>query len=341
MRARAGSPYEPRQESSEANRQSHAGKQGRQSSHDKIEIESDNPEEERGRSPHDRKERDRDQSDTRRLPSGYDHEEVRRGRYRRSSSDRQHDRYSACSRSPKSKPSSTPTREARESPSHGREGSLRPRRSLSVRFIDRNEWRPSGRSPSVRAIEREEYDSNRRSSDGRRRSRSPQLSDFRDTNRRRNRSLTPIGIRENRIRGTKVPSTAYPLRNYTNYIQDNYARNRVNTRENHKLPRFRNGDGKVNPSAYGSMLEHDFGLCYSTFRTTYSCEMGVRCAWRHHPLNGEEKEWIVSIAGGKGRDFVAAAERVWSSPNVPIPGKNMIEVMELEAGTRRRDDRYR
>ncbi|KAL5410535.1 hypothetical protein PMIN04_010590 [Paraphaeosphaeria minitans] len=156
------------------------------------------------------------------------------------------------------------------------------------------------------------------------------------THPQRQRSLTPVFVRERRISSTDVPETAYPLRAYTNYIADNHAAKRRNTSYNRHLPVFRNGDGKVNPSAYGSVLQYDFGLCYCTFRTPYMCEMGIRCPWRHHPLSSCEKQWIHDIAHGKGEHFVDEAVKSWATPDVPVPGHNMIEVMQQEQYDRRR-----
>ena len=148
--------------------------------------------------------------------------------------------------------------------------------------------------------------------------------------RRGQRSLTPVVVREQRINETSIPETAYPLRDYTNYISDNHGKHRHVTRANRNLPKFRNGDGKVNPSAYGSVLQYDLGLCYCTFKTLFECEMGVRCPWRHHPLSMREKQWIEEIARDKGRDFIAETDKSWASPEVPVPGINIIEVMQRE-----------
>ncbi|KAF1965906.1 hypothetical protein BU23DRAFT_603958 [Bimuria novae-zelandiae CBS 107.79] len=187
----------------------------------------------------------------------------------------------------------------------------------------------------------------RRSIEGRERPRSPPREDrdrdyqYRDereyeyrktsySRRGRQRSLTPVAVRERRIRDTNVPETAYPLRDYTNYIAENHGATRRVTRDNCDLPAFRNGDGKVNPSAYGSVLQYDFGLCYCTFKTVHECEMGVRCPWRHHSLSAREKGWIEEIAREKGRRFIEHAEKCWAEPDVPVPGNNMIEVMQRE-----------
>ncbi|KAK7185309.1 hypothetical protein PSPO01_08425 [Paraphaeosphaeria sporulosa] len=156
------------------------------------------------------------------------------------------------------------------------------------------------------------------------------------THPHRQRSLTPVFVRERRISSTNVPETTYPLRAYTNYIADNHAAKRRNTPYNRHLPVFRNGDGKVNPSAYGSVLQYDFGLCYCTFRTPYMCEMGIRCPWRHHPLSSREKQWIHEIAHRKGEQFTEEADKCWATPDVPVPGHNMIEVMQQERDDQRR-----
>jgi hypothetical protein len=152
----------------------------------------------------------------------------------------------------------------------------------------------------------------------------------------RQRSLTPVPVRERRIIGTDIPETAYPLRSYTNYIAEHHATKRHHTAQNRHLPVFRNGDGKVNPSAYGSVLQYDFGLCYGTFRTLYMCEMGIRCPWRHHPLSAREKAWIEEVARGKGTYFIQVTDKCWASPDVPVPGHNMIEVMQQEREDYRR-----
>lgn len=151
------------------------------------------------------------------------------------------------------------------------------------------------------------------------------------------RSLTPVPVREQRIRESVVPHTAYPLRDYTNYIFEHHCIRGSANRES-RLPTFRNGDGKVNPSAYGSVLQYDLGLCYCTFKTSFECEMGVRCPWRHHPLSKQEKDWIEDIARDKGRRFLEEADRCWATPDIPVPGHNMIEVMQREQsmGARRR-----
>lgn len=148
--------------------------------------------------------------------------------------------------------------------------------------------------------------------------------------RRGQRSLTPVAVREERIKETSIPETAYPLRDYTNYISDNHGKQRRITRANHHLPAFRNGDGKVNPSAYGSILQYDLGLCYCTFKTMFECEMGVRCPWRHHPLSKREKQWIEEIARDKGRGFIKDTDEFWANPEVPVPGINLIEMMQRE-----------
>ncbi|KAL1602483.1 hypothetical protein SLS60_005899 [Paraconiothyrium brasiliense] len=230
-----------------------------------------------------------------------------------------------------------------------RERSPQKSRSLTSpqRSYDGEGSRLARHSPSVRLEVEERYHSKQPSST-RWRSRSPRHHSHHDqykvrdegheysgarsehVHRRGQRRLTPVSVRERRIGVTYIPETAYPLRAYTNYIADNHAAERRTTPQNRHLPVFRNGDGKVNPSAYGSVLEHDFGLCYSTFRTTYICEMGIRCPWRHHPLSAVEKEWVVEIAGNKGSHFIQETEKCWASPEVPVPGHNMLEVMQQE-----------
>ena len=205
----------------------------------------------------------------------------------------------------------TPPRELRQSPLYGSEGRYR---SRSPRREDRNYHH--------RDHEEKEYDN-------------PQK--HLHTRHGGRRSLTPVAVREQRIRDSTVPFTAYPLRDYTNYIFDHHCERGTTNREN-RLPTFRNGDGKVNPSAYGSVLQYDLGLCYCTFKTTFQCEMGVRCPWRHHPLSAQEKDWIEDIARDKGRRFIEEADRCWATPDIPVPGHNMIEVMQREQamGNRRR-----
>ncbi|KAF1979343.1 hypothetical protein BU23DRAFT_563538 [Bimuria novae-zelandiae CBS 107.79] len=231
-------------------------------------ADADEPDKERGRDLYQRRDHTLDTPQRRSSPY-YGDQDERRGRPRSSSPDhcdkrQEHRRYRE--RSSRRSKSTKPPRERRETPSYESEPS-----------------RGNRRSPSVR-----------RSVKGRYRSRSPRRSDrhyhyhyheekdytrthtFSYTRRGGQRSLTPVAVRERRIRNTDIPKTAYPLRDYTNYISKHHAAQRRITSENRRLPAFRNGDGKVNPSAYGSVLQYDFGLCYGTFKTMYKCEMGVK-----------------------------------------------------------------
>ena len=297
---------------------------------------ADEPREERGHDLYRRREH-LDDSPQRYSPD-HGREEERRGRPRSSSSRRNDGR--AGNRwyrvgTPKRSESTTPGREVRRSPSRRSEVSrvVRRSRSPSPRRSAGGRYRSRSRSRSPRRDardyhhqyqyheEKEEYEGTKKSS---------------WTRHGGPRSLTPVAERERRILDTSIPATAYPLRDYTNYISDHHANKRRITYENRGLPTFKNGDGKVNPSAYGSVLQYDFGLCYCTFRTLYACEMGIRCPWRHHPLSAREKDWIEEIAREKGKRFVEEAERCWASPDVPVPGNNMIEVMQREQDRRRR-----
>jgi hypothetical protein len=67
-------------------------------------------------------------------------------------------------------------------------------------------------------------------------------------------------------------------------------------------------------------MSKDLGLCYATFKTFKKCEMGHECPWRHHPLTSTEKAWILKIAGGKGEKFLDEVKKLWSLPDVPVPG---------------------
>ncbi len=129
-----------------------------------------------------------------------------------------------------------------------------------------------------------------------------------------------------RMRGPH-PDTAYPLSDYAKYIASVYGANREQSAEVRLPPTFVNGDGKVNPSAYGSLRDYDLGLCYTTFKTRKPCEMGVRCPWRHHPLSTLETRWIVRIGGEKGRDFLDGVNAWYDVPDVPVPGANLFEIM--------------
>ncbi|KAF2443572.1 hypothetical protein P171DRAFT_40556 [Karstenula rhodostoma CBS 690.94] len=255
------------------------------------------------------------------YPDARPERERERGRYRERSPQRNRSRASL-----RESFGSGGSRLARPSPSagHAVEGRHHSRRSSSPRWRSRSP-RGSGNGDQSRAHpvhqEHDQYENSR----ARIEYQHPQ----------RQRSLTPVFVRERRISSTDVPETAYPLRAYTNYIADNHAAKRRNTSYNRHLPVFRNGDGKVNPSAYGSVLQYDFGLCYCTFRTPYICEMGIRCPWRHHPLSSGEKQWIQDIAHGKGEHFIQEADKCWASPDVPVPGHNMLEVMQQERDAQR------
>jgi hypothetical protein len=110
-----------------------------------------------------------------------------------------------------------------------------------------------------------------------------------------------------------IPSTVYDLREYDAYI----------TALHKSLPpngRFMHGNGKVRPGCYGSTPALDLGLCFVTFKTRSRCELGVACAWRHHPLTHAERDWIV--ANGHAQ-FLEDAKRLWSVPEIPVPGANL------------------
>lgn len=115
----------------------------------------------------------------------------------------------------------------------------------------------------------------------------------------------------------QMPPTAYDLRVFTRRIDDQYA----------GLPRerrFKNGNnGKASPSIYGSETRHDLGLCFATFLTRETCEMGLDCPWRHHPLSVTEKIWVVEYGKERGKEFLMNAERCYSCPQMPVPGANM------------------
>jgi hypothetical protein len=113
-----------------------------------------------------------------------------------------------------------------------------------------------------------------------------------------------------------VPDTVYDLRRYDRYI----------TNMHKKLPphiAYLSGNGKVSPNTYASVQGQDLGLCFATFATTYMCEMGVKCAWRHHPLTQAEREWILAIGHERGKGFLKTLARYWAHPEVPVPGANM------------------
>lgn len=116
--------------------------------------------------------------------------------------------------------------------------------------------------------------------------------------------------------GLPVPETVYDLRAYDAHISALHR----------GLPpdqRFLNGNGKLSPHNYGSVKRLDLGLCFATFYTNCMCEMGAKCAWRHHPLTKAEREWILNGCGEKGRIFLESLSKRWAVPDVPVPGANM------------------
>jgi hypothetical protein len=129
--------------------------------------------------------------------------------------------------------------------------------------------------------------------------------------------LAPDSTQRSALKSTPaVPDTVYDLRRYDRYI----------TNMHKKLPphlAYLNGNGKVSPNMYASVQSQDLGLCYATFATTYMCEMGVKCAWRHHPLTQAEREWILAIGRERGKGFLKTLSRYWAHPEVPVPGANM------------------
>ncbi|KAF2828653.1 hypothetical protein CC86DRAFT_196317 [Ophiobolus disseminans] len=118
------------------------------------------------------------------------------------------------------------------------------------------------------------------------------------------------------VQGPQVPETVYDLRKYDGHI----------TALHKGLPpkqRFINGNGKVAPYVYGTVQGLDLGLCFSTFCTGFKCEMGVKCAWRHHPLTKSEREWILAKGGSRGKRFLENLVHYWAVPEVPVPGASM------------------
>jgi hypothetical protein len=118
--------------------------------------------------------------------------------------------------------------------------------------------------------------------------------------------------------GPPVPETIYDLRAYDAQI----------TALHRFLPqnqRYISGNGKVAPRNYGSVEGLDLGLCYATFYTNCPCEMGIKCAWRHHPLTKVEREWILSSGGERGRTFLENLSKRWAVPDVPVPGATMYD----------------
>jgi hypothetical protein len=115
---------------------------------------------------------------------------------------------------------------------------------------------------------------------------------------------------------TNPPESMYDLRKYDAKI----------TKMHDRLPRnqaYRNGNGKAAPHVYGSAQGLDLGLCFVTFCTNGWCEMGVKCAWRHHPLTKAEREWILANGRDRGKDFLERLPKNWSSPEIPVPGASM------------------
>jgi hypothetical protein len=80
---------------------------------------------------------------------------------------------------------------------------------------------------------------------------------------------------------SSIPDTVYGLRKYDKHI----------TAMHDKFPRhlaYVNVSGKIKPYKHGCMQDQDLDFCFLTFCTMYTCEMGVKCAWRHHPLTKAE-----------------------------------------------------
>jgi hypothetical protein len=118
--------------------------------------------------------------------------------------------------------------------------------------------------------------------------------------------------------GPPAPETVYDLRKYDAHI----------TALHKGLPKsqkFINGNGKAAPFLYGSAQGRDLGLCYSTFCTSFKCEMGVKCAWRHHPLTKAEREWILTSGKDAGKRFLENLVNCWAVPDIPVPGASMHE----------------
>lgn len=118
------------------------------------------------------------------------------------------------------------------------------------------------------------------------------------------------------VPGPLVPDSVYDLRSYDAHIT---ALHKVLP----KGQRYYNGNGKVAPYIYGSVQGKDLGLCFTTFCTAHKCEMGVKCAWRHHPLTKAEREWILSNQGIRGKQFLEKLVQFWAIPDVPMPGASM------------------
>ncbi|KAF2111879.1 hypothetical protein BDV96DRAFT_649847 [Lophiotrema nucula] len=128
------------------------------------------------------------------------------------------------------------------------------------------------------------------------------------------------------VKASPPPSTACDLTKYLAIIVNLHIA-------------FINGDGKVNPSHYGSTLLADLGLCYTTFWTARICEHGILCPWRHHPLTEEEKEWIANVL--KRFHWLQRVEKTMARKPTPEPsyrlGAWLIEegVVDLEATVRK------
>lgn len=113
-----------------------------------------------------------------------------------------------------------------------------------------------------------------------------------------------------------APDTAYDLREYDHYIYKMHQ----------KLPKYqayRHANGKVGVHQYGASRTQELGLCFTTFCTADRCEMGVKCAWRHHPLTKAEREWILLSGESNARAFLENLSKFWAVPEVPVPGASM------------------
>lgn len=122
----------------------------------------------------------------------------------------------------------------------------------------------------------------------------------------------------------KTPDTVYDLREYDVYITNMHA----------NLPKnkaYRNGNGKSAPHNYGSVPGQDLGLCFVTFLTDGWCEMGVKCAWRHHPLTRVEREWILQLGRERSKRFLENLPKFWATPEVPVPGANMEDKVKTKS----------
>jgi hypothetical protein len=118
------------------------------------------------------------------------------------------------------------------------------------------------------------------------------------------------------LKSTNPPESMYDLRRYDVQVTDMHK----------KLPRhqtYRNGNGKAAPHIYGATKGLDLGLCFVTFCTSGWCELGVKCAWRHHPLTKAEREWILANGRERGKLFLENLPKHWASPEIPVPGASM------------------